>query len=81
MEIGKSAPQERFEALAHIWGNRVCPQLLPQGDRLTIGLQEPPAILAVGNLRLKGLPYVRLEGVFEVIDDEVDHIPTADHRW
>ena len=81
MWLGKSAPQKRFEALAHIWGNGVCPQLLPQGNRLTVGLQESPAILAVGNVRLKGLPYVRLKGVFKVIDDEVDHILTADHRW
>jgi hypothetical protein len=27
------------------------------------------------------LPYVRLKGVFKVIDDEVDHILTADQRW
>jgi hypothetical protein len=81
MWMGKSAPQKRFEALVHIWGHRVCPQLLAQGDRLTVGLQEPPAILAVGNVRLKGLPYIWLEGVFEVIDDEVGHILTADHRW
>jgi hypothetical protein len=43
MGMGESAPQKRFEALAHIWGNRVCPQLLPQGDRFAADSHGPAA--------------------------------------
>jgi hypothetical protein len=78
---GKPAAQKCFEALAHIRGDRISPQLLPQGDRLAVGLQEPPAILAVGNVRFKGVPEAWLEGVFEIIDNEVDHLSTPQHRW
>jgi hypothetical protein len=79
--VRKAALQKRFEALAHIRGDRISPQLLPQGDRLAVGLQEPPAILAVGNMHLKGVPEAWLEGVFEIIDNEVDHLSTLQHRW
>jgi len=79
--VRKAAAQKRFEALAHIWGDRISPQLLPQGDRLAVGLQEPPAILAVGNMHFKGVPEAWLEGIFKIIDNEVDHLLTPEHRW
>jgi hypothetical protein len=72
--------QERLQALARTRGNRLFPELLPWGDRLTIRLQKPPAVDAIGDVRLQGLPLAGIEGAFQVRQDEIHYIPTAQHR-
>ena len=55
------------------------PGAIAQGHRLAIGLQESPAAHTVGKVPCKGMPRLGIQGIIHVREDEVRHLPTAEH--